>query len=328
MKNKLNIFITIGPSTLNKNFLNFLQKKKNIVSLIRLNLSHIEFNDLEQQISFIRRYTNIPICLDTEGAQIRTKIKKKIYIKKNKIIYFNKSNKKFNFYPDNILNQLKKDDLLSIGFEGLKIKAVSVKKNYIKFKSLEAGLLENNKAVHLISRNIKLKFLTDKDIMCINLGKKLKINHYALSFTNTISDIKKFNKIIPFSNKIYKVETKNALNNFKFFLKYGNQFLIDRGDLSKSIKIENIPLAQRRILNLSKKKSGTRIAVATNFLESMIEKPFPTRAEINDIFNALELGASTLVLAAETAIGKNPKESVLLLERMIKIFIRSKVNKL
>ena len=102
----------------------------------------------------------------------------------------------------------------------------------------------------------------------------------------------------------------------------GKNFLIDRGDLSKEIEIENIPIAQRKILKYTKKNKN--IYIATNFLESMIEKNFPTRAEVNDIYNALELGAKGIVLAAETAIGKYPIECVLLLKKIFKKFKKVK----
>ena len=94
-------------------------------------------------------------------------------------------------------------------------------------------------------------------------------------------------------------------------------------DLSKEIKIENVPLIQRKIFKLAKKYKNKKIAIATNFLESMIEKPFPTRAEVNDIYNACEMRATGLVLAAETAIGKYPKECVELLKRIIGVFSKS-----
>ena len=78
--------------------------------------------------------------------------------------------------------------------------------------------------------------------------------------------------------------------------------------MSKDIGIENVPVAQRHIFKVKKKFINRKVSIATNFLESMIEKPFPTRAEVNDIFNALEMGANGLVLGRETAVGKHPKE--------------------
>ena len=163
-----------------------------------------------------------------------------------------------------------------------------------------------------------MKTLTEKDLKCIEIAKKYKINYFALSFTNSLEDIKNFNLLLKNKKRIFKIETKMAIKNFKFFLKKETNFLIDRGDLSKDILIENIPKTQRYLFNFVKKRKSIKIAVATNLLESMIIQPYPTRAEANDIYNSLEMGCSTLVLAAETAIGKYPKECVNFAEKMIK----------
>ena len=139
-----------------------------------------------------------------------------------------------------------------------------------------------------------------------------------------MQDIKKFNKLLKIENKIFKIETKNAVKNFNKIIKYGNNFLIDRGDLSKEISIEKIPVAQRVLFKIKKKFKNKNIYVATNLLESMILNNLPTRGEANDIFNSLEMGADGLVLAAETAIGKYPIETVMFLKKMIKSFQKSK----
>ena len=178
--------------------------------------------------------------------------------------------------------------------------------------------MENNKGVYIKNRKIPLNYLTDKDHESIKIGKKLNIKNYALSFTNTKKDIIKFNNLLKKTKKIYKIETALALKNFKTLEKYGNYFLIDRGDLSKSINTEMIPYAQRYLFK--KRKKNTKIAVATNFLESMIENPYPTRAEANDIYNSLEMGSNGLVLAAETAIGKYPIKCVEFLKKMIRTY--------
>ena len=114
-------------------------------------------------------------------------------------------------------------------------------------------------------------------------------------------------------------ETKLAIKNLDKIFKIADKFIIDRGDLSKDIKLEQIPIFQRVILKKGKMKNK-KIFVATNFLESMIENNYPTRAEINDIFNAFELGASGIVLAAETAIGKYPIECIELVNKIFKQF--------
>ena len=306
---KKTLFCTLGPSSLNKKFLKFASKKK--IDLLRLNLSHIELKDLSKIIKFIKENTSCNICIDTEGAQIRTKakVRKKFKVNQKGFIH-NKNDGIFNLYPQTVFANLRKEDTLDIGFEGLKVKILKCKKNIIEFKTLSEGYLENNKGVHLVNRNINLNFLSTKDIKAIEIAKKMNIKNFALSFTNSHKDILRFNNLLKNENKIFKIETKNAIKDFKNMLKFGNKFLIDRGDLSKDISIEKIPVAQRYIVSEASKKENKEIYIATNFLESMIKNSSPTRSEANDIYNSLEMGASGIVLAAETAIGVNPEKCV------------------
>tara|TARA_Y100000590_G_scaffold456107_1_gene605986 strand:+ start:6736 stop:7698 length:963 start_codon:yes stop_codon:yes gene_type:complete len=320
MKRKIKIICTLGPSSLNKDFLRFA---KNKVDLLRLNMSHLTLENLKRSIKFIKKNTTIPICIDTEGTQIRTKVKKNKYYKYGQLLKIENKKGNIKLYPESVYKKIKKNDTLDVGFDNLKIKVIS-KKSHLLCKVVSSGSIENNKGVHLINRKIKLNFLTDKDFKSIKIGNEYKIKNYALSFTNSVNDMIKFNKLLKFKNKIFKIETLNAVKNFKNFLKNGDNFLIDRGDLSKDIKIENIPSAQRDLFKSAKNKKNKNIFVATNLLESMLEKNYPTRGEANDIFNSLEMGAKGMVLAAETAIGKNPKDSVLFLKKMIKAFNRKK----
>tara|TARA_X000000368_G_C22925112_1_gene664929 strand:- start:65 stop:1033 length:969 start_codon:yes stop_codon:yes gene_type:complete len=320
MKQKIKIICTLGPSSINKTFLKFSNKN---VDLLRLNMSHLTTYQLEENIKKIRKFSKTPICIDTEGAQIRTKVKKKKFFKLNQIVHILQNNKGISLYPENVFDQIKANDLLSVGFNNLVLKVIN-KKNKIKCKVISAGLIENNKGVHIINRKIKLRFLTDKDFAAIGIGKKFKIKNYALSFTNTESDVSNFNKLLKNNNKIYKIETSQAIKNFKSIMKKGENFLIDRGDLSKEVNVENIPVAQRKLFKMKKKYKNRRIFVATNLLESMLNNNYPTRGEANDIFNSLEMGAAGLVLAAETAIGKYPIETVMFLKKMIKSFQKSK----
>ena len=319
MKNKIQkeIFCTLGPSTLNKDFLKFSSEKK--ISLLRLNMSHIKINQLASKIMFIKKYTKTPICIDTEGAQIRTRFKTKIFLKKNRNIIINKIKKDFYLYPPQVFDQLKPQDTLDIGFKNLKIKLIKKRLDKIYCKVISSGELSNSQGVHLMNRKIKLNFVTDNDRKAIKIAEKLKIKHFALSFTNSYRDILKFNKLLKNENKIFKIETKKAIKNLNKIIFYGQNFLIDRGDLSKETSIEQIPVLQRKILKIAKLKRK-KVYVATNFLESMVLTKYPTRGEANDIFNTLELGASGLVLAAETAIGKYPKHCVQFVIKMINIF--------
>jgi len=245
-------------------------------------------------------------------------------ITKGKAFYLYKDKGNFKLYPDEIFNILRKKDVLDIGFNNLVAKVEKKTNQKISLKCISTGLLENNKGVYVKNRNIKINYLTKKDEKAIKLAKNLNIKNFALSFTNSTDDIRKFKKVIGNSRGIYKIETKKAVLSLKELIKSADNFLIDRGDLSKEIKLEYVPLVQRKIFKIANKYKSKKIAIATNFLESMIEKPFPTRAEVNDIFNACEMKASGLVLAAETAIGKYPKECVLLLKSIIRVFNKTR----
>ena len=318
---KKEIFCTLGPSSINPKFLKFVNKKK--VDLLRINMSHVSLRQLPKIITFVRKYTKIPLCIDTEGAQIRTKTKKKFFFKTFNIFKIKKVKGLFNLYPVEIFDILKKGDILDIGFTGLEVKIISKNEKYLKCKVVRGGYFENNKGVHLKNRKLKIDYLTKKDFQAISIARKFKIKNYALSFTNTQHDVLNFNRLLKKENKIFKLETKTSLKNLNQILRLGKNFLIDRGDLSKDISIEQVPIAQRKIL-VKAKKSKKNIYVATNFLETMITNSIPTRGEVNDIYSTLELGAKGLVLAAETAIGKHPEECINVLKKIIKTFLKYK----
>lgn len=315
MKKKIEIFCTIGPGSLNKKFLKFANSN---INLLRLNMSHLNLKQLKKNIFYLKKYSKVPICIDTEGAQIRTKCNKIKYFKKSDNLKIFKD-KSFYLYPDDIFNKLKINDKLDIGFSGLCVKIKKKNDIFLSCKVLNSGYFEPNKGVHLINRKIKLNYLTSKDIEAIKIGQKLNIKYYALSFTNSHNDVIRFNKLLKNEKKIFKIETKESIKNLKKIIKFGNNLLIDRGDLSKDIKIENVPIIQRKII-YEAMKNKKNVYVATNFLESMILNSYPTRAEVNDIYNTIEMGARGLVLAAETAIGKNPIECVKILKKIIKVF--------
>jgi len=322
MSKKIKIICTLGPKSINSRFLRF---SNYTVDLLRLNMSHLTIKQLIKSIKFIKKYSKIPICIDTEGAQIRTKVKKEKDYKSGQNIKILDTGGNFCLYPENVYAQLKVNDILNIGFSGLSLKVINLK-NKILCKVITTGKLENNKGVHLQNRKIKLNYLTKKDFKAIEISKKFNIDFFALSFTNSVNDIIKFNKLLKNKNKIFKIETLSSVKNFQSILKKGKIFLIDRGDLSKAVDIENIPLVQRKLFKLKKKYKNKKMYVATNLLESMLENSYPTRGEANDIYNSLEMGADGLVLAAETAIGKHPRDTVRFLQKIIKAYKKSNLK--
>ena len=307
-----NLFITLGPSSLKKDFLKSL--KSRYVKLLRINLSHTDINDLSKIVKYIRKYSKIEICFDTEGAQIRTsKIKNKTRtLKKNSYVYINKNNNNSNnitLTPSGIYKKLKINDTLYIDFNSVQIKIISENPKTFKCKVLEGGIIGSNKSIS-VDRYINIPAFTEKDILAIELAKELNIKNIALSFTSNAKDVRTLRSY--FSENIIitsKIESKKALTNLEEILEEADKILIDRGDLSKEIPLPLIPKKQKEIIYIANRKK-VPVFVATNLLESMVTKQEPTRAEVNDIYNTLLDGADGLVLAAETAIGKYPKECI------------------
>jgi pyruvate kinase len=319
MSNKIKIICTLGPGSLNSKFLEY---SRNNVDLLRLNMSHLEASELKKNIAFIKKKTNCPICIDTEGAQIRSKFKKRKFFKKNSFVYIKRDKiNHLSLYPYDIQDRLRLNDVLNIGFENLKVRVIKKNSKYLLTKVTNQGYLENNKGIHLENRKIKLNCLTEKDIEAIKIGKLNKLDNFALSFANNPADVKYFNEITNNKSKnIFKIETKQSINKFREIIKEGNNFLIDRGDLSKDIGVYKIPETQRNLIKIKNRFKNKKIYIATNLLETMIVNNYPTRAEVNDIYSCIEMGADGLVLAAETAIGKNPIECVKFVKEMINQF--------
>ena len=196
-----------------------------------------------------------------------------------------------------------------------------VKDNCLLAIVVRGGRVGSNKAADT-DANIKLNAITSKDKKAFNIGLDLGIKNYSLSFTNSAKDVSEVREIIGNNvNLISKIESVKGVLNLGEILPVVDQILIDRGDLSREVSIEKIPFVQRRIISYARSKD-TPVFVATNLLESMINSTSPTRAEANDVASTLLMGASGLVLAAETAIGKYPVVSVEMIQLIIKQYSR------
>ena len=322
---KTKIICTLGPSSYKPNVLKKL--KGHGVNIFRINLSHTPKNKILERIKYLKRKKIKNICIDTEGAQVRTtKIKTRTLFKKNKIIKVSISDKFSNknnifLYPEFKILNCKIKTKIKLGFNNLvlEVKKKDKKNKILTTKVIEPGYLESNKAVHF-DQKIHLPPLTRKDIYGIKLAKKNKIKFYAMSFVNNSNDIDQIKKIIGRKSfLISKIETKLALINLSEISKKSSALLIDRGDLSRYVPIEEIPVAQEKIIKHGI-KNNLPVYVATNLLETMIKEQQPTRAESHDIFSTLKQGASGLVLAAETAIGRDPVGCVIFMKKAIKVF--------
>ncbi len=164
------------------------------------------------------------------------------------------------------------------------------------------------------NRQLHPASLTEKDKGAFALGSLLGIKHFAISFAHYAEDAAQAQEYIDYS-PILKIECKTAINNLIDLAKVSSGLLIDRGDLSYTITPEHLPQVQKEIIAAGH-KTGKKVYVATNLLESMIDSSLPTAAEVNDIHHTIMDGAAGLVLAGETAIGKYPVECATMVMRI------------
>jgi pyruvate kinase len=315
------ILCTIGPASRNKKVLERLEDLG--VTLFRINLSHTSVEDLSDVIRSIQKLTPVPICLDTEGAQVRTGKLDSEYIKVTENSYLLIASEVvvgneeiISLYPPYVSDKLRIGDLISIDFNSVLVQIIDRVQDGWVSRVITGGKIGNNKAVS-VDREIELPPLTEEDKDSIQIGLNFGIKNFALSFANTRDDVELMRKLVgERSFLISKIETLMGIRNLKDILKRTDAILLDRGDLSRQLPIEQVPRAQKEIINTAN-LNQVKCYVATNLLESMITQPDPTRAEVNDTFNTLEDGADGLVLAAETAIGKYPVQCAMMVNKMI-----------
>ena len=323
------ILCTLGPTSINEQVIKRLDGLG--VGLFRVNLSHTKSQDLPAMIESIQAYTDVPICLDTEGAQVRTGdfVESQIELRENSIVcgYYRKvpgDSAGFNFYPDNIIEEFQIGDFISIDFNSVLVQVIGTNEDGVIMRVINGGPVGRNKAV-TVDRDIALDPLTKNDRACLAIGIEKNLSYYALSFASCRKDVDEIRGLSRDDAFIIsKIESLLGLAHLVDIAAASDALLIDRGDLSRQVPLERIPEVQKAIIRTAK-DMNRKVYVATNLLESMITHPTPTRAEVNDIYNTLLDGADGLVLAAETAIGAHPIACASMVVKMIQNFEKPKL---
>ena len=322
----IKVLVTLGPASLSKDIVKNLAARG--VDLFRINLSHTKLSDLENILKQLKSWTEVPICLDSEGAQIRNQdmVSEQIHFKAGSTVKIHHQQvvgdaENISFTPQSVSREFNVGDIIKVDFNAVRLKVFEDANDYLIATVENEGVAGSNKAADL-NRDIHLEAVTNKDKLAFAMGLKNGIKNFSLSFTNSADDVKEIREIIGSeTNLISKIESINGIINLGEILPLVDQVLIDRGDLSRQVSIEKIPFLQRRIISYAKSKD-VPVFVATNLLESMIKARSPTRAEVNDVASTLLMGAQGLVLAAETAIGAHPLETVDMVYSLIEQYNR------
>jgi sulfate adenylyltransferase len=320
---RIAILCTLGPRSLNRETIAALEAYE--VDLFRINLSHTATEEIEDVISLIRRHSRTPICLDTEGPQVRcgrmaegTRLEPgaSVVLTAEEVLG---TSARFTLRPAPSIEQLKVGNLLSIDIDGAAVKITTVRRDSATAEVAAAGPVRSNRAV-TIRPEPGLPALSEKDLAAVAIGARTGIAHYALSFAGSAKDVERLRSLAPpGAHIIAKIESKSGLRHMDEIIPAADSVLLDRGDLSRQVPIERVPYWQKAVVRRCNRWNRS-LYVATNLLESMVTSSTPTVAESNDLANTLLDGVHGLVLASETAVGLDPVGVVAMTRRMIDAF--------
>ena len=329
---KTKIIATIGPSTNKYNDLKSLHSAG--MNVARINMSHASHADAISVVESIRRLNKkqsnlfgpIGILLDTQGPEIRTGINQSdIDLQTGDVVNLTirddidveTSSIKINY--KGLIKSVAKGSKISIDNGLLNFQVLAKDKENLKCKVLDGGKLGSKRHVNLPGVRVDLPSITKKDRKDINFGIKHNVSFIALSFVRSAKDILTLRSILKRKKSpikiIAKIENQEGLDNIHEITQAADIVMVARGDLGIETNLADLPNIQRRIMYASA-KWGRRSIVATHLLESMINHPTPTRAEVTDVANAIYEGSDAVMLSGETSIGKYPVQCIKMIKEI------------
>lgn len=317
---KTKIICTLGPACRDKNTLTKMVESG--MNVARLNFSHQDHKFHEENIRTlkeIRKELAVPLALllDTKGPEIRTGMLEKGFAELKEGEYFTLTARQISGDESGcsvscreLPQYLKNGDKVLIDDGKIALCVKELTDTDIKCLITSGGTLGNTRGINIPDVQIDTPFLSEKDRTDISFGVECGINIIAASFVRTADDIMSLRAFLSKCGGedikiIAKIESRQGIENFDSILAVSDGIMIARGDMGVEIPFEELPGIQKKLIAKCY-LAGKPAVTATQMLESMIENPNPTRAEISDVANAVFDSSSAVMLSGETAIGKDP----------------------
>jgi len=325
------IIATIGPASNDKKVLEKMFHEG--IDVVRLNFSH---GSHEEQLGTIKTVlelnkkldTHVALLADLQGPKLRVGVMENNMVMLEEEQEFELTNIKcegtskraFVSY-DLLPKDVKKGDSILIDDGKLNLKVTSSNgTDSVMTKVIIGGPLSSKKGVNLPSTKISKPSLTEKDISDAKFALEHDVDWIALSFVRKAQDIIDLKELIKEAGKntgvIAKIEKPEALDELDGIIEVSDAIMVARGDLGVEIEFHKVPLIQKSIVNKCISQSKP-VIIATQMMESMITNATPTRAEANDVANAVLDGADTVMLSGETSVGKYPVETITNMQKII-----------
>lgn len=319
---------TIGPSS--DNYATLRSLVENGVTCVRANFSHGDHAEQLNKFVIAKQVSkdlNIPVSLmlDTKGPEIRVgkMTDGAQLIKADTEILVHTT-------PEAFANHLGTENELSVSYDmsqdltvgnqvlfddgKLSTVVTEVGKGYVKVKAENNHKLKTNKRINLPGVDFTLPFLAEKDINDVKFGIENGINYVAASFVNSAKNVHELRKLLNENGGshvqiIAKIESHLGVTNIEEIAEAADGIMVARGDLGLEIPYYDVPYYQKKMIRVCR-EAGKPVIVATQMLDSMENSPHPTRAEVTDVYFAVELGADSVMLSGESANGNFPLEAV------------------
>ena len=328
---KTKILCTLGPATESADAIASLIK--NGADVIRINMSHAAHEWVRTVYQRVRDAAatagrEVSVLMDLTGPSIRTgDLEAPWQLVPGDIVEFRTtaeapSTQRYSVtvnYPD-LTRDLKPDDTIMVDGGMIQLKVKEVGPMRVVGEVTTKGEMKSRRHINLPGVPVRLPPLTAKDYADLDLGVELGVDFFALSFAREPAHIQHLLLLLEQKGSkarvIAKVENQQALDNLDALVEASGGIMVARGDLGSECPIEDLPLIQRMIVERCS-YHGRKVIVATQMLESMIENPVPTRAEVTDIFNAVIEQVDCVMLSGETSVGRYPDKCVEVLDRVI-----------
>ena len=318
------VIATIGPATSSKEVLRELFAAG--INVCRLNFSHGTHDDHRRSIENIielnqEMHTNVTILADLQGPKIRIGDieSESVVLEEGQTIDLLTdeclgTHQKLYINISDFAKDVKKGETVLINDGRIKLEVIKTnKKNKVTAKVIHGGTVTSRKGVNLPNTKISSPSFTEKDLTDAAFALEYNVDWIALSFVRSAEDLLPLRDLCrskkKFARIIAKIEKPEALENLDAIIDASNGIMVARGDLGVEVPFDRVPMIQKAIVRRCIEQAKP-VIIATQMLESMITNFRPTRAEANDVANAVLDGADAVMLSAETAIGNYPVEAV------------------
>ncbi len=331
MLRKTKIVATVGPSIRTPDRIRELIRLG--VNVFRLNMSHGDHKTHDENVKMIREAEAelkmpVAIMIDLSGPKIRVGeiADDRMEIHEGDIVTLTVENVvgkdgvipiSYKFLPEDV----EPGDRILLADGSIELVVEKVEGKLIRCRARNSGVISSHKGVNVPSKPLSIPSLTEKDKLDVRFAVEHDVDWLALSFVRKPEDVRELKGLLEAFNSdirvISKIEKAEAVRNIDAILRETDGVMVARGDLGVEIDLERVPIVQKMVLRKAL-KLGKPSIVATQMLLSMVESPRPTRAEVNDVANAVFEHADAVMLSEETAVGKYPMEVIKTMDRILR----------